>query len=54
MGPNFNFTVTSRFLGYVRVKPYFNTQCPVRDCSVRQCDKKKADVLDLGFMLYVK
>ena len=28
MSSDFNFTVTSWFLGNVRVKPYFNTQCP--------------------------
>ena len=28
MSSDFNFTVTSSFLGNVRTKPYFNTQCP--------------------------
>ena len=28
MSSDYNFTVTSCFLGNVRVKPYFNTQCP--------------------------
>ena len=28
MSSDINFTVTSRFLGNVSVKPYFNTQCP--------------------------
>ena len=28
MSSDFNFTVTSWFLGNIRVKPYFNTQCP--------------------------
>ena len=28
MSSDFNFTVTSGFLGNVLVKPYFNTQCP--------------------------
>ena len=28
MSSDFNFTVTSSFLRNVRVKPYFNTQCP--------------------------
>ena len=28
MSSGFNFTVTSWFLGNVRVNPYFNTQCP--------------------------
>ena len=26
---DFNFTVTSRFLENVLVKPYFNSQCPI-------------------------
>ena len=29
MSPDFSFTFTSWFLGNVRVKPYFNTQCPL-------------------------
>ena len=28
MSPDFDFTVTSWFLGNVNVKPYFKTQCP--------------------------
>ena len=28
MSPDFNFTAAFWFLGIVRVKPYFNTQCP--------------------------
>ena len=29
MRSDFNFTVTSWFLENVRLKPYFNTQCPL-------------------------
>ena len=30
MSSDFNFTITSRFLGNVRIKPYFKIQCPNR------------------------
>ena len=38
---------------YCRDFPVFPLFYPVGDCSVRQCDEKKADVLDLCFNLFV-
>ena len=47
MSSDFNFTVTSWFLGNVRVKPYFNTQWggapPVFDKSLNPLSTRGAD-----------
>ena len=39
---DFNFTVISWFLGNVRVKPYFNTQCPLPPFPRRFSDPPSA------------